>query len=95
VIYRKKRFRGRIPGGYFSLEDESTKTRLFGSGFGEYIRLRDEFGVVWKGTAEMADDNVVRYYFRDEKGRAVSGISDRYGIILRDEKGKTWRGIVD
>lgn len=65
-----------------------------GFGDGDYVRLRDEFGNVWRGQAEVQDDDSVRYRFRDEKGRTISGASDRYGITLRDERGVTWRGYV-
>jgi hypothetical protein len=40
-------------------------------------------------------DGTIRYRFRDAEGKTVSGISDSYGILLRDEQGNTWRGFVD
>lgn len=40
-------------------------------------------------------DDIVRYQFRDAKGKSISGISDSFGIVLRDEKGNTWRGFVE
>jgi hypothetical protein len=64
-----------------------------GPGDGELIRLRDEFGGEWRGTAERQEDGSIRYRFRNEKGDDITGISDGYGIILRDQKGHTWRGI--
>ena len=57
--------------------------------------MKDEFGNVWRGLAERGDDNTIRYRFRDSKGKTVSGISDSYGIILRDQSGKVWRGFLD
>ena len=71
------------------------KHTVYGFGHGDYIRLRDEFGNVWRGVADRRDDNTVQYRFRDEKGQFITGISDSYGVVLRDERGKTWRGFVD
>jgi hypothetical protein len=68
---------------------------MFGAGEAEYIRLRDEYGNVWRGWAERQDDFSVRYTFRDNSGNHISGVSDASGILLRDSRGKTWRGIVD
>ena len=59
------------------------------------MRLRDEYGAVWTGCAEVQGPDLVRYRFRDEKGNAIAGISDSHGIILRDEKGKMWRGFLE
>ena len=44
---------------------------------------------VWNGSAERQDDNIIRYRFRDSHGNSISGISDSFGIVLRDEKGNT------
>jgi len=66
-----------------------------GFGYGEYIRLRDEFGNIWRGEAELLSDDSVRYRFRDATGRSISGIGDSGGIMLRDDKGNVWRGFVD
>lgn len=95
MIYHKKRVRVKSPGGYFSLEEERTKGRLHGFGFGEHITIRDELGNLWRGSAERGDDHAVRYTFRNDKGHAISGVSDQFGVVLRDSKGKTWRGFVD
>jgi hypothetical protein len=95
VIYRKKQPHGKIPGGFFSFEEERSKTRLHGFGYGDHIRLRDEYGNIWRGSAEKCDDESVRYTFRDASGRTISGVSDSFGIVLRDEHGKTWRGFMD
>ena len=95
MIYRNRRARFRTPGGYFSFGNEGTKSYLRGFGHGDSIRLRDEWGNVWKGSAEKYGDDAVHYLFRDANGRTLRGVSDRYGVILRDEKGRTWRGFVD
>jgi hypothetical protein len=95
VIYKRKRVHSGVPGGFFSFEEEASKTRLHGFGHGDHIRLRDEFGNIWRGCAEKAHDEAVRYTFRDANGRTITGVSDSFGITLRDERGKTWRGFMD
>jgi hypothetical protein len=94
MIYRKQQRRTTAPGGFHRFHNVDNQI-LVGFGDGDYIRLRDEFGNVWRGSAEREADNTVRYRFRDEKGHTITGISDSYGIVLRDEKGKSWRGFVD
>ena len=85
--------RPRAPTGHYHLEGGKNQS-LTGVGDPDHIRLRDEHGNVWFGSAEMQDDESIRYRFRDQNGNMISGISDRFGIVLRDEKGKTWRGYV-
>jgi len=69
---------------------------VHGYGEGDYIRLRDEYGNVWMGSATRDDhSSMVRYRFRDNNGKSISGISDSFGIVLRDDSGNTWRGFVD
>ncbi len=84
-----------MPGGYFNLEEERTKGRMLGFGFGDHITIHDEFGALWRGTAERGDDDSVRYTFRNDKGHSISGVSDQFGVVLRDTRGRTWRGFVD
>ena len=91
---RKNKHR-REPGGYFSLQEEKTKTRVSGYGHGDFIKLKDEYGNVWLGSATRSDDNSVVYRFRDGKGRTLSGVSDNVTVTLRDGKGKTWKGFID
>lgn len=94
MIYRRKQAHKKSPGGFLRFQNVLNQT-VYGFGDGDYIRLRDEFGRVWRGSAEREQDNSVRYRFRDETGQTISGISDSYGIVLRDEKGNAWRGFVD
>jgi hypothetical protein len=68
---------------------------MHGYGDGEFVRLRDEYGNLWNGRADVQDENVIRYSFRDATGKSITGVSDSYGIVLRDEKGNTWRGFVE
>lgn len=71
------------------------KHTVQGYGEDDCIRLRDEFGRTWVGSATREDDNQIRYRFRDTTGRYITGLSDASGVVLRDERGKTWRGFVD
>ncbi len=58
-----------------------------------YVRLRDTDGNIWHGAAET-DSEVVRYRFRDSRGRVMTGVADGSAIVLRDDHGMTWRGYV-
>jgi hypothetical protein len=93
MIYSSRTKHTRTPGGFLSFSSGDRST-MFGFGEGDSIRLRDEFGNLWVGSATREDDNVVRYRFRDDHGHYLSGVSDSYGISLRDDKGKTWRGVL-
>jgi hypothetical protein len=95
MIYAKPRRRSRIPGGYFHLQEENTKTRVFGYGHGDHIKLKDEYGNIWRGSATRHPDNTVEYRFRNERGKSLSGISSGAVVTLRDENGRTWKGFVD
>ena len=91
----KQRKRTVLPGGFFHLEEEQTRTRVSGYGHGDHIKLKDEYGNIWQGTAERASDNSVIYRFRDGKGKSLTGVSEHSAVTLRDEKGKTWKGFID
>ena len=58
-IFKRKRTHSKIPGGFFSFEEEGANTRLYGFGHGEHLRLRDEFGNIWRGTAEKVSEESV------------------------------------
>jgi hypothetical protein len=90
----RRRKHATLPGGFFHLEEEKTRTRVSGYGHGDHIRLTDEYGNVWQGTAERTADTTVIYRFRDGKGRSFTGISDNTTVTLRDEKGSTWKGFI-
>lgn len=95
MIYKSRSRHSRAPGGYLRFRSSDLST-IHGYGEGDYIRLRDEYGNVWIGSATRDEDSeLVRYRFRDPSGRSISGISDSYGVLLRDERGHTWRGFVD
>lgn len=95
MIYSRQRKCKIVPGGYFHLEEEGSKTRVSGYGQGDNLKLKDEYGNIWQGTAERSADNSVVYRFRDGRGRSLTGISDSTAVTLRDERGKTWKGFVD
>lgn len=95
MIYSKQRKRPTVPGGFFHLEEEKSKTRVFGYGHGEHIKLKDEYGNIWRGSAMRNSDNSVVYRFRDGRGNSLSGISQGAMLTLRDEKGHIWKGFVD
>ncbi len=95
MIYSRQRKRAHIPGGFFHLEEEKTKTRVHGYGHGDHIKLKDEYGNIWRGSAVRNADNSVVYRFRDSKGRTLSGVSENTVVTLRDEKGNTWKGFID
>jgi hypothetical protein len=94
MIYGKQRKRNTTPGGYFHLEEEKTKTRVSGYGHGDHIKLTDEYGNIWRGSAVRNPDDSVAYRFRDELGRSLTGVSDGLVVTLRDEHGRTWKGFI-
>jgi hypothetical protein len=95
MIFGKPRKRSTLPGGFFHLEEEISKTRVFGYGHGDHIKLKDEYGNIWRGSAVRNPDNSIVYRFRDPKGNSLSGVSHDAVVTLRDEQGKTWKGFVD
>jgi hypothetical protein len=95
MIYGKDSRRRQAPGGFFHLEDEKTKTRVSGYGEGDYIKLKDEYGNVWLGSAVRLPDDSVVYRFRDSRGRSLTGVAHGSVLTLRDGRGNTWKGFVD
>ena len=94
MIFASRRLHRPLPGGHFHLEEEKTKTRVSGYGHGDHIRLKDEYGNVWIGTAVRNDDNSVQYRFRSGKNKSLTGIAEGEAVTLRDERGATWKGFV-
>lgn len=95
MIYVHSRKRKRTPGGFFHLEEERTRTRVAGYGHGDHIRLKDEYGNIWRGSAVRNLDNSVTYRFTDPTGHSYSGVSSDAMVTLRDERGNIWKGFVD
>ena len=94
-FYERDTRRSRVPGGYFHLEEERSKTRAHGYGHGDHIKLIDEYGNTWRGSGARGDDNTVTYRFRDSNGNALSGVSVDNMVTLRDTSGNIWKGFVD
>ena len=95
MIFGKRRKSSSVQSGHYHFENPQSRSSLTGHGDGDFIRLRDEFGNVWTGSAERQGRDMIQYRFRDAKGKTISGISDSYGIVLRDDKGNSWRGYVE
>jgi hypothetical protein len=94
MIYSKNAKRARVPGGFFHLEEEKSRTRVLGYGHGDLIKLKDEFGFEWRGSAVRNPDNSVTYRFLTSLGKHLSGVSEDPIVVLRDERGNTWKGFV-
>jgi hypothetical protein len=94
MIYRRRRPHSSAPGGFMQVQSVNRRA-VFGFTDGDYVRLRDEYGTIWTGTAERQADNSVRYRFRDDQGNNIAGMSDSTGVVLRDERGNCWRGFLD
>jgi hypothetical protein len=94
MIFTKQRRLNALPGGYFHLEEEKSKTRVAGYGHGDHIRLKDEYGNVWMGSAVRNPDHSVVYRFRNGQGKSLSGVAEGDAVTLRDERGNTWKGFV-
>ena len=94
MIYRRRKRWQSTPRSFYCFDNQSRRM-MSGYGDGDFVRLRDEFGNVWRGQAEATEDKTIRFLFRDDDGRRISGICDSYGVTLRDERGNTWRGYID
>lgn len=94
MMFSRKSRKNNQPGGYFHLQDERTKTRVSGHGQGDNIRLKDEYGNAWFGSALRNQDGSIVYQFRDEHGKSLTGVSHGEVVTLRDERGGTWKGFI-
>lgn len=94
MIRRRRQRLSQGPSGFFHFTNSQHRSSISGFGEGNYVRLKDEYGRVWRGTAEVLEDHTVFYRFRSDAGKVISGVSDGYGILLRDERGQIWRGYV-
>jgi hypothetical protein len=94
MIYSKNSNRARVPGGFFHLVEEKTRIKAHGYGHGDLIKLKDEFGFEWRGSAVRNPDNSVTYRFLTSLGKHLSGVANDPLVILRDERGSTWKGFV-
>jgi hypothetical protein len=95
MLYKRRRANSAEPGGYFHLESQPSHRKVFGYGDGGQIKLQDQSGVEWRGSAERGDDQSVYYRFRNSEGAVISGMGHGNQIMLRDSKGRVWKGFVD
>jgi len=95
MIYHRSRKRSTASNGCYRFENVRGQGKLTGFGIEGIVRLRDEYGVEWAGTAELQDGGITSYRLRSPQGATMSGISDGDAILLRDERGNAWRGFVD
>jgi hypothetical protein len=96
MIYKRLRKGVSEPGGFIHLEDQRSHRKVAGFGMGGQIRLADQAGTTnWTGTAERNDDKTIYYRLRDSDGRMITGLGDGDYLMLRDERGCTWKGFVD
>ena len=95
MIYKKLNKRSSVGHDFIQLQQEKTKGWLRGYGDETFVRLRDEHGSVWVGTAERGNDDLVYYHLRDAAGRPMSGVATSYTRVFRDGKNRTWKGIVE
>jgi hypothetical protein len=95
MIYHRSRKRSTASNGCYRFENVRGQGKLTGFGIEGIVRLRDEYGVEWAGTAELQDGGITSYRLRSPQGATMSGISDGHAILLRDERGNAWRGFVD
>lgn len=94
MIFSRQHEKNRQVGGFFHLQEEKTKTRVSGYGQGDHIKLKDEYGNLWFGSALREPDGSIVYRFRDEHGKSLTGISYGETVTLRDQRGNTWKGFV-
>jgi hypothetical protein len=92
MIYRRRKGGRQVPAGFYYIQSEGNAMQGFGDG--EFIRLRDENGVLWQGTVDSDDSDSFHYRFRDERGNSISGYADEFGVLLQDGRGRTWRGYI-
>jgi len=101
MLYGRKQGSTAEPSAYYlfprvrAVSTRAGRGCLVWVGAGEFVRLRDECREEWNGTAEPQGDNVIRYRFCNQHGRTISGMSDSCGILLCDERGNAWRGIIE
>jgi hypothetical protein len=95
MIYKRRRRGASEPGGFIQIEEQLTHRRASGFGMGGAIKLEDDTGGIWNGTAERNDDDTIYYRFRDSQGRLISGLGDGTYLMLRDDRGRSWKGFIE
>lgn len=95
MIYRRSSKHSRGSLGFLVLEEEKTKRRISGFDSGGSVKLKDDNGNTWNGTAESGPDNIVYYRLTDSDGRRLTGLASQFVIVFHDDGGNTWRGFVE
>ena len=96
-IFTIKRKRRRSLGNLYQLQQEKSGKPLFGFSHGstDFVQLSDKDGGQWRGSEVETDDTGTRFRFGNDKGDTLSGVANGNAIILRDSKGRVWKGIID
>jgi hypothetical protein len=89
---RMRRRRNHLGFRTYRFENDQ-RSVLSGFGDGDFIRLRDDQGNEWQGSAQRNGD-YIRLQFRDQRGRYATGFADTMGVTLKDDLGNVWRGFV-
>ena len=95
MFYHRPGKNSSVRDGYYRFQKTRGQGILSGFGIAGLLRLRDNEGAEWTGTAELLEDGTTRYRFHNGQGERICGISDNEGILLRDDAGNAWRGFVD
>ena len=95
MIYKRHRKGISEPGGFIHLEDQLSHRKVSGYGASGNFKLADKVGTTWTGTGERNDDKTIYYRFRDSNGRMISGLGDGDYLLLRDDRGRIWKGFVE
>lgn len=97
MIYERKRVYASSPGGFYRLQKEGSGKSLFGFGNGSgFVQLSDREGTEWRGQSIPNDVNGGHSFrFQNEKGETLTGISDGQTLMLRDARGRAWKGVID
>jgi hypothetical protein len=94
LFRRKKRYGARCRSD-FHLQEEGSHLKASGSGFDEFVRVKDDTGNVWTGIIEQTEQDVARYYLSDLNGRRITGLVSNKSMVFRDDQGRTWRGFME
>lgn len=97
MIYQRKRVYSSSPGTFYRLQREGSGKSLFGFSHGTgFVQLSDKEGTEWRGQSTPNDmEGGHSYRFQNDKGDTLTGISDGQTLMLRDARGRTWKGIID
>jgi hypothetical protein len=97
MIYERKRVYSSSPGTFYRLQREGSGKSLFGFSHGTgFVQLSDKEGTEWRGQSTPNDmQGGHSYRFQNDKGETLTGISDGQTLMLRDARGRTWKGIID